>query len=84
MRIDFGVQQPRVSDKERREHLLRVIRAVAGSLAAGVAGLTFGFAMGLLDARWADAWTQVGHASSPFSTQEARAAAPAEGSPHHG
>jgi hypothetical protein len=70
MRVDFGLQQASVREKERREHLWRVVKAVVGSLVAGGAGLIFGFAMGLHDARWADAWTQVGQASSPFSTQQ--------------
>ncbi len=72
MRVDFfDLQQARRSEKERREHLWRVAKAVVGSLLAGGAGLIFGLAMGLHDARWSDAWTQVGYASSPFSTQVA-------------
>ena len=84
MRIDFGPQQARVSEKERREHMLRVIKAVVGSLAAGGGGLIFGFAMGLHDARWAGAWTEVAHASSPFSTPEVRGASSEANGGHHG
>ncbi len=36
----------------------RVVKAVVGSLVAGGAGLFFGFAMGLHDARWSEAWTE--------------------------
>jgi hypothetical protein len=73
MRFDFGLQQARERENERHEHLWRVVKAVVGSLVAGGAGLIFGFAMGLHDARWADAWTRVGDASSPFSTQQVEA-----------
>ena len=34
MSIDFGLQQAKVSAKERREHMLRVVKAVLGSAAA--------------------------------------------------
>ncbi len=57
-------------ENERRERMWRVVRAVVASLAAGGAGLIFGFAMGLHDARWSDAWTQVGYASFPFSSAQ--------------
>jgi len=67
MRVEFGLQQARRADKKRAEHMWRVAKAVTGSLVAGGAGLIFGFAMGLHDARWSDAWTQVAYASSPFS-----------------
>lgn len=80
MQTDFKPQQSRVSEKERREQMLRVVRAVAGALVVGGAGLIFGFAMGLQDARWADAWTQVAHASSLLSTQGVRGASPAANS----
>lgn len=70
MRFDVALQQGRVREKERRDHVWRVVKAVAGSLVAGSAGLVFAFAMGLQDARWADAWTRVGDASSPFSAQQ--------------
>ena len=73
MRSAFVQQQARAHEKERREHMWRVLRAVVGSLVAGGAGLIFGFAMGLHEARWSDAWTQVGLASSPFSSQHAHA-----------
>lgn len=73
MRFDFGPQQARARENERREHLRRVVKAVVGSLMAGGAGLIFGFAMGLHDARWSDAWTRVGDASSLFSTQQIEA-----------
>ena len=69
MRFAFVQEQARAHEKERRKHTWRVVRAVVGSLVAGAAGLVFGFAMGLHEARWADAWTQVGLASSPFSSQ---------------
>ena len=75
MRFDSVQQQASVHEKERREHMWRVVKAVAGSLLAGGAGLIFGFAMGLHDARWSDAWTQVGLASSLFSGQQADASA---------
>lgn len=73
MRFDVALQQGRVREKEGREHLWRVVKAVVGSLVAGGAGLIFGFAIGLHDARWADAWTRMGDASSPFSTQQVEA-----------
>ena len=73
MRFDFVQRQASVHEKEHREHMWRVVRAVVGSLVAGGAGLIFGFAMGLHEARWSDAWTQVGLASSPFSSQHAHA-----------
>ena len=73
MRFDFGLQQARVRENECREHLWRVVKAVMGSLVAGGAGLIFGFAMGLHDARWAEAWTHVGDASSPFRAQQVEA-----------
>ena len=73
MRSALVQQKARVPEKERREHMWRVVRAVVGSLVAGAAGLVFGFAMGLHEARWSDAWTQVGLASSPFSSQHAHA-----------
>ena len=70
MRFDFTLQQARVHEKVRREQMWRVLRAVVGSLVAGSAGLIFAFAMGLHEARWSDAWTQVGLASSLFSSQQ--------------
>ena len=73
MRFDVALQQARVHEKERREHLWRMVKAVVGSLVAGAAGLIFGFTMGLHDARWVDAWTRVGDASSPLSTQQVEA-----------
>ena len=80
MRFDITLQQrARVREKERREHMWRVVKAVVGSMTAGAAGLIFGFAMGLHDARWSDAWTQVRYASDPLSVQEVDADAP-----HHG
>ena len=72
MRVDFGLQQARVSNRERQKHFWRVVKAVGGSLAVGGAGLVFGFAMGLHDARWAGAWTVIGEASSRFSTPDVR------------
>ena len=68
MRVDLVLQQARRVEKRRREHMWCVVTAVAGSLATGSAGLIFALAMGLHDARWSDAWVQVGDASSPFST----------------
>ena len=76
MRFDVALQQrARVRQMERREHMWRVAKAVVGSLTAGAAGLVFGFAIGLHDVRWSDAWTHVGYASSPFSAQEVDAGA---------
>lgn len=72
MRVDFSQQRARVSEKKRRDQLLRVVKAAAGSLAVGAAGLFFGFAMGLHDARWADTLTEVAHASLLFSAQDIR------------
>ncbi|HVF15305.1 MAG TPA: hypothetical protein VNA21_00280 [Steroidobacteraceae bacterium] len=68
MRFHVGLQQARSNESERRERIWSVVKAVVGSLMAGGAGLFFGFAMGLHDARWSDAWTQVGYASSPLSS----------------
>ena len=73
MRFNFGLRLARVRENERREHVWRVVKAVVGSLVAGAAGLIFGFAMGLHDARWAEAWTHVGDASSLFRTQQVEA-----------
>ncbi len=84
MRVDFGLQRARVRDKERQDHLWRVVRAVIASLAVGGAGLIFGFAVGLHDARWAGAWMVVGDASSPLSAQDARGASSAADRSHHG
>ena len=84
MRVDFDLQQARVSDEKRRDRRWRVVKAVAGSLAVGIAGLIFGFAVGLHNARWAGAWTVVGDASSPFSAQDARGVPSAADSSHHG
>ena len=70
MRFDVGLLQARRNENERRERVWRAVKAVAGSLAVGGAGLIFGFAMGLHDARWSDAWTQVGDASFPFSSAQ--------------
>ena len=75
MRIDFGLHQAKVSDKERQDRLWRVLKAVTASLAVGGAGLIFGFAMGLHDARWAGAWTVIAEASSPFNATGGREAA---------
>ena len=83
MRIDFGLQQARQSEKARREHVRRAIKAMVGSVAAGGAGLIFGFAMGLHDARWTDAWTEVAYASSLFSAQEVRGVSSPANSAHH-
>lgn len=55
----------------------RVSRAAVASLLAGAVSLMFSFAIGLQDARWAEAWTGVGHAYTLFSSQESR-------SPDHG
>ena len=41
MRFDFALQQARVREKERREHMWRVVKAVVGSLVAG--GCRVGF-----------------------------------------
>lgn len=71
MAVDSSLQQAKAGDKERRDRLLRV-KAAGASLAAASAGLVFGFAVGLHEARWADVWTTVAQASSPFSTQHAR------------
>jgi hypothetical protein len=71
MRFDFGLQQARRAEKERRAHRWRVVKGIVGSLGAGSAGLIFGFAMGLHDARWSDAWSQVGYASSLFNAPAA-------------
>ena len=81
MRCDsmLPYSRARVREKERREHMWRVAKAVVGSLVAGGAGLIFGFAMGLHDARWSDAWTHVGDASSPFSAQQVDADAASHG-----
>lgn len=70
MRFGVGLQQARRNENERRERMWRVVKAVAGSLAVGGAGLIFGFAMGLHDARWSDAWAQVGFASLTFSSEQ--------------
>ena len=67
MRFDVGLLARR-NENERRERVWRGVKAVVGSLGVGGAGLIFGFAMGLHDGRWSDAWTQVGFASSPFSS----------------
>ncbi|HKO66378.1 MAG TPA: hypothetical protein VJU53_01120 [Burkholderiaceae bacterium] len=69
MKVDFGLRPAGSIEKNRREHMWRVVKAVVGSMVAGGAGLIFGFAMGLHDARWSDVWTRVGYASSAFSTQ---------------
>ncbi len=74
MRVDFGLRQERVSYKERQHHFRRVVKAVVASLAVGGAGLIFGFAMGLHDARWAGAWTLIADASAPFSAPPVRGA----------
>lgn len=72
MRVDFGLQQSRANDEERRSRALRAVRgALVASLIAG-AGLVAGLAIGLHDARWADAWISVADASSLFSAPEAR------------
>ena len=68
MQLDVDLQQARRNESERRERIWRVVKAVVGSLLAGGAGLIFGFAMGLHDARWSDAWTHIGSASYPFSS----------------
>ncbi|HZA94698.1 MAG TPA: hypothetical protein VE421_01075 [Burkholderiaceae bacterium] len=75
MRVDFGLQEARRADKKRGQHMWRVVKGVIGSLITGGAGLIFGFAMGLHDARWSDAWTHVGYASSPFSAPVANGVA---------
>lgn len=69
MKVDFGLRPTRSMQKDRREHMWRVARAIVGSMVAGAAGLIFGFVMGLHDARWSDVWMRVGYASSAFSTQ---------------
>jgi len=68
MRFNVGLLQARKNENERRERMWRVVKAAVGSAAVGGAGLIFGFAMGLHDARWSDAWTHVGYASIPFSS----------------
>ena len=68
MRFDLSIQQARVHEKVRRQHMWRLARAVVASVMVGGVGLTFGLAMDLHDARWSGAWSEVGHASSPFST----------------
>lgn len=70
MRFDVGLLQARRNENERRERRWRGVTAAVGSLAVGGAGLIFGFAMGLHDARWSDAWTQVGFASLTFSSAQ--------------
>ena len=75
MRVDFGLQQTTVSDKQRQRQFWRVVKAVVASLAVGGAGLIFGFSMGLHDARWAGAWTLIADASSPFSAPHVRGVA---------
>lgn len=84
MRVHFSRQQAKASEKERRDPMLQVVKAVVGSLAAGGAGVIFGFALGLHDARWADAWAVIGDASSLFSAQEARSVPSAANSSRHG
>ena len=69
MKVDVGLRPVRSIEKDRREHMWRVVKAIVGSVVAGGAGLIFGFAMGLHDARWSDVWMRVGYASSAFSTQ---------------
>lgn len=71
MRVDFGLQQAKVSENERLNHLRRVVRAAVTACAVGGAGLVFGFAAGLHDARWAGAWTVVGEASSLLGAGDA-------------
>ncbi len=84
MRVDFGLQQAKVSEKERLHHLRRVVRAAVTSCAVGGAGLVFGFGAGLHDARWAGAWTVVGEASSLLGAPGARDAALAVNTSHPG
>ena len=67
MRFDVGLLRAR-RNENGRQRVCRAVKAVVGSLVVGGAGLIFGFAMGLHDARWSDAWSQVGYASSPFSS----------------
>ncbi len=79
MRVDFGLQRSGANDEERRRRLVRFVRAVMiASMIAG-AGLVVGFALGLHDARWAGAWTEVAHASSVFSAPAVRVPASAPG-----
>ena len=77
MRFDVGLQQARRIGNERWERTWLVVKAVVGSLAVGGAGLIFGFAVGLHDARWSDAWAQVGFASLTFSNEQTTFAAAA-------
>ena len=74
MQVDFSVQRASSKRQSRRK---RVAYAAVASLLAGAVSLMFSFAMGLQDARWAEAWTGVGHAYTLFSSQQAR-------SPHRG
>lgn len=71
MRVDSSLQQP--SSKERQNRLKRVAGAAVGALAASSVSLAFSFVMGLQDARWAEAWTGLGHAYSLFSPADTRA-----------
>jgi vacuolar-type H+-ATPase subunit I/STV1 len=65
MRFDVSPLKARRNENER---MWRTVKAVVASVLVGCAGLTFGFAMGLHDARWSGAWSQVGYASLPFSS----------------
>ena len=78
MRIAFSHLRARMGEAERRERMWRVVKSIVGSLVAGGAGLIFGFAMGLHDARWPDASINVGHAhrNSPYSAADAVASCP--------
>ncbi|HVG04854.1 MAG TPA: hypothetical protein VM937_07910 [Burkholderiaceae bacterium] len=72
MRIDVRLQQAKPSDRKRQDHFWRAVRAAIGSLAVGGAGLIFGFAMDLHDARWAGAWIVAADAASPLSAANVR------------
>ena len=67
MQVDLSGQR---AGSERQSRRKRVAYAAVASLLAGAVSLMFSFAMGLQDARWAEAWTGVGHAYTLFSSQE--------------
>ena len=67
MQVDCSGQRE-VSKRPSRPN--RVAHATFATLLAGADSLMFSLAIGLQDTRWAEVWTGVGHASTPFSTQE--------------